>query len=183
MLPPEEKAARQKIYDARYREKNIERLRERDRAKYWKDIEASRAYGREKRARHPETSDAASTRFKRDNPELKRAYDRAWCQLNKEKYAARKQQRRALMLHCTEFDKFVIMQAAILCEMRENTTRIKWQIDHIVPLSKGGTHDFGNIQVVPAVWNAAKRDKNTDRFFATVSGAPMQDVAKPSCVN
>ncbi len=43
--------------------------------------------------------------------------------------------------------------------------RIKFNVDHIVPLSIGGAHHPNNLQVVPAKWNQRKSNRNTDRWL------------------
>ena len=45
------------------------------------------------------------------------------------------------------------------------TTGYDWQVDHIVPLSKGGLHTLNNLQVVPAAWNRNKKNNNCDRYW------------------
>jgi hypothetical protein len=42
---------------------------------------------------------------------------------------------------------------------------IKFNVDHIIPLSVGGTHHPSNLQVVPAKWNQSKHNRNTDRWL------------------
>lgn len=43
--------------------------------------------------------------------------------------------------------------------------KIKFNVDHIVPLSVGGAHHPSNLQVVPAKWNQRKGNTNTDRWL------------------
>lgn len=149
----------------KYAEKNREKKRAADNARYHRDLEASRAAGRAKYAKNPESGRVARKNWQERNKDQVRAWGRAWTQLNKEKYAARAEHRRNLKAHMSEFDKFVMQEAAKLCVLRQVTTRFAWQIDHVVPLAKGGTHAAENLQVVPAAWNAAKRDRNCDRYF------------------
>lgn len=40
------------------------------------------------------------------------------------------------------------------------------QLDHIVPIARGGTHDLSNLRWVCAAANRAKRDLLDDEFFA-----------------
>jgi hypothetical protein len=42
---------------------------------------------------------------------------------------------------------------------------IKFNVDHIIPLSVGGTHHPSNLQVVPAKWNRRKHNRNSDRWL------------------
>lgn len=136
-----------------------------DRARYWQDAEKSRAAARERYAHNPTSVRQATKKWRATNKEAVRAWGRAWAQLNKEKYAARAEHRRKLKSHMSEFDRFVMREAAKLCGLRQAVTRIEWQIDHVVPLAKGGTHAADNLQVVPAAWNAAKRDRHCGKYF------------------
>jgi len=43
----------------------------------------------------------------------------------------------------------------------QNKLNIKFEVDHIVPLSLGGLHHPSNLQVVPKIWNAKKGYNNT----------------------
>lgn len=86
---------------------------------------------------------------------------------------ARKAIRSAYQLACTtensrldDFSKFVLREAVHLRKLREGSTGVKWHVDHIHPVSKGGVGAFDNIQVVPALWNRQKSNKHSERFFA-----------------
>lgn len=86
---------------------------------------------------------------------------------------ARKTIRLAYQLACSktnkeldDFSKFVLREAVRLRKLREKMTGIKWHVDHIHPVSKGGVGTFDNIQVVPAIWNRKKSNKHSERFFA-----------------
>ena len=78
--------------------------------------------------------------------------------------------RKTLRRNLSELDKFCLAEAYRLCKLREKYTKMKWEIDHIVPVSKGGTNKYHNIQVVPAVWNRRKYNTNTDKFFGATQG-------------
>ena len=65
-----------------------------------------------------------------------------------------------------EFDRFVLREAVALRKLRESMLLVPWHVDHIHPVSKGGTSMASNLQVVPAYWNRKKSNKTNDRFFA-----------------
>jgi 5-methylcytosine-specific restriction endonuclease McrA len=79
--------------------------------------------------------------------------------------ALRKAKHRALEKAMTDFDKFVYKQAFHLRKQREKLFGTKWHIDHIVPVSKGGTNEYINFQVVPAKWNLDKSNYHTEKYF------------------
>ena len=61
-----------------------------------------------------------------------------------------------------EFDKFVMVEAAHLCELRKISTGIDWQVDHMLPLQGkevSGLHCGINIQVIPSFLNTSKSNK------------------------
>ena len=65
------------------------------------------------------------------------------------------------------FDIFVWQEAKDLCVLRKKHIGSEWQIDHILPVSKGGTNEYTNIQVVPAKWNKQKSNKHSEKYDFT----------------
>lgn len=64
-----------------------------------------------------------------------------------------------------EFDDFVMKEAFSLARDRENETGIKWDVDHIVPLSAinaCGLHCASNIRVIPAFINRSRKNNYED---------------------
>lgn len=72
----------------------------------------------------------------------------------------------------SELDSFVFEEASKLCQLREQVTGFKWHIDHIVPMmhkQASGLNTAANLQVVPALWNVRKGNRNMDTYFS-ISG-------------
>jgi hypothetical protein len=61
-----------------------------------------------------------------------------------------------------EFDAFVMKEAHHLAKIREEITRFKWDVDHIIPMcgkKVSGLHVYNNIQVIPKSINVRKHNK------------------------
>lgn len=68
----------------------------------------------------------------------------------------------------SELDEFAFSEAIDLRDLRKEITGFEWHIDHIVPLNHKdacGLHVACNFQVVPALWNVTKGNRNMDEFF------------------
>ena len=79
-----------------------------------------------------------------------------------------KRRRLAEKMFQDEFDVFVFEEAVKLCALREQATGFKWQVDHIVPMMHKkacGLNTAHNFQVVPALWNQIKGNRNMDTYF------------------
>jgi hypothetical protein len=82
-------------------------------------------------------------------------------------YAQRRRAKTAYF-QLSELDTFVIEEAYRLRDARKLVTNFDWHVDHIVPLNHKkacGLHNAHNLQVVPAVWNLAKRHGNMDKYL------------------
>ena len=51
-----------------------------------------------------------------------------------------------------------------LAQRRTEQTGFAWEVDHIIPLTKGGLHKPTNLQVVPASWNKSKGNRSEDKY-------------------
>jgi hypothetical protein len=58
-----------------------------------------------------------------------------------------------------EFDEFVLAEAKAACKRRQAMTGYRWEVDHMLPLARGGKHAWWNIQVIPRALNNWKRDR------------------------
>ena len=126
---------------------------------------------------------AVKKRYDQNNPNAKKAkieWKKRWYKTEKGKaaqrrknqsssqkamIAARKAKKRVLDKTMTDFDKFVYKEAYLLKQMRRELLRAEWHIDHTIPISKGGTNEYINIEVVPAKWNLDKSNRHSERFF------------------
>jgi len=132
--------------------------------------EKCREYGKRYREDH---ADEHSARFRRwhesasKDPEYrgrKAAATRRWSSENKGRARLadsikRARRRNARPADFGELDRLVIEEAFDLARRREEQTGIKWHVDHMVPLSRGGAHSWDNIQVIPAEVNLWKRNR------------------------
>lgn len=105
--------------------------------------------------------------WKQNNPEKVRQNKREYHKKNPHVSRAKRALRRATLKNRTplwfgEFDKFVMVEAAHLCELRKISTGIDWQVDHMFPLQGkevSGLHCGINIQVIPSFLNTSKSNK------------------------
>lgn len=47
----------------------------------------------------------------------------------------------------------------------ESKLGVKFEVDHVVPLTSGGFHHPLNLQIAPRVWNRKKGNRNTNRWL------------------
>jgi hypothetical protein len=75
--------------------------------------------------------------------------------------------RRAQKLNQTPVDANMskILEIYSICAlMNEISTNVKWEVDHIIPLSKGGLHHQDNLQILTKEANHKKHAKTTDEY-------------------
>jgi 5-methylcytosine-specific restriction endonuclease McrA len=136
------------------REKNIEKSRARERANYWADPEKRRAHSREWAKAHREQMSAATKKRRRENPEKHRAENRRrYAQRWKNGGSHTLAEWRALVSECG---------FKCLCCLREVTSSVKLEPDHIIPVTKGGPDFIWNIQPLCRTCNIRKQARAID---------------------
>jgi hypothetical protein len=97
--------------------------------------------------------------WRNNNKELVRSYDN---NLRHKRRVAKN------AVDMSELDFFVFQEAHKLCALRKEVTGYDWHVDHIVPINHKqacGLHNAFNFQVVPAVWNIKKSNRNMNKFI------------------
>ena len=193
----EEKAAYRRAYYEANREKENARKRAYHEANREKILARKKAYteaNKEKRKAYREANKekiAAHQRAYREanrekilankktyyeaNREKARAASRTWRKANKEKKAATQARRRAFKrkqvpvhLRDCPHEKKRLVQIYKLRNIISEATGVQHHVDHMWPLSDGGPHWSGNLQVIPAEENMSKHASVCEETKATI---------------
>jgi len=159
-------------YNKDYREKNKERLRIADREKYHNldpskraDVLLSNAKWRKE---NPEKMNEYRLKWldKSGSAEKVRSYNKQYRKDNKESNRRQCATRRAVQQDATpswligcEVELKRLHQIYVLCDLFQKADGIPRHVDHMWPLSDGGPHWSGNLQVLTATENLKKGAK------------------------
>ena len=112
-------------------------------------------------------------RRRQDNPGIDYETTRKWKQENPDKVAASKQRRRTRKAgnggsYTGDEWKILVKSMGSCClSCGEAGTWRTLTVDHVVPISEGGTNNIGNIQPLCGACNSSKGTKKTDYRPAT----------------
>ena len=138
-----------KAHVKKWQQANPEKVNEKYRNLYAKNLEHSRAMRRNRvnnwYLRHQNKARLRSAKYRADHPEVKR--------LAQAKRRAQKQGNGVFEISKLELFK-LLNQPCMGCGSLTNQT-----IDHVIPISKGGTHSIGNLQTLCASCNSSKHTK------------------------
>ncbi len=162
-IDPKLKAERRSVYLAQWRTAHQDQERERQGRERDEHPERVRAKAQRYRERHPEKSRESRQKWRaqnpdygqqwRDaNPEKTRAYGRQWAKNHPHQVADKSARRRAKIRSAPTVEK--IDRLAIyhrdqgVCHLCRRKVSIKtFNLDHLVPISRGGAHTAANLRV------------------------------------
>lgn len=173
---------------ARYRAKHREQTNAKAREKYHADLEASRARNAQRALANPERVVAANARYylkhkqkigertrryREANPDKRREMARVWREANRERFHAYDAIRRARELGAESsprpvylaYLKWARTARGLRCYWCKAKTKVgERHIDHIIPLSKGGSDSVANLCVACPRCNLTKSAKSPENF-------------------
>ena len=149
----------------KYRKENPERVRERRRRYSVANKEKEIAYSRRYEADHRAQRVIKSTKWRINNPEKNRAI--------KARREAVKKNAPGFFTHA-DIEALLIKQGGmcayhLFCPGCRGEIRHSYEIDHIVPLSRGGSNWPQNLQLLCRHCNASKNAKTHDEFMAVLA--------------
>ena len=125
--------------------------------------------------RHKEERNKKNQAYAEENREAARERSRRHYYNSKADYIIRARNRETFIAQETEAlstrCKGVVAATYKASDRISKCLGISFHVDHIVPLSKGGTHAPSNLQIVPAKWNRRKKNLNNDLFPYNTSPA------------
>lgn len=112
------------------------------------------------KSENPGKQSAYSQKWRDGNPEQRREIVRRWVENNPDKVKSKDHRRRARKMGCTvtaaDLNEVVSAAEGKCCLCREPVPEKLQEIDHIVPLAKGGPHSFENLQLLCRTCNRRK---------------------------
>ncbi len=107
--------------------------------------------------------------WEKDNPEKRKAQKKLWFKANpnysknyiinnRDKVNAQNAKHRAQKINATPILTQQEKEKIISCYAKAKKMGFGWQVDHIVPLSKGGLHHPNNLQIIPTRHNLKKHN-------------------------
>ena len=144
-----------------YRSKNKEALKIKRENYYLEHKEQAKLRAMEWDKNHPKEVKERVKRYADKNREIVRERQRLCKKNNPGNITFHVAKRRSMKMKATVtwINDFFVKEAYKLAKLREKLTKIKWHVDHVIPL-KGkyvcGLHVHNNLQVIPAITNIKK---------------------------
>ena len=153
-----------KAYMKAYREANKEAISESNKAYYEANKEAKAEYNK-----------VYKKAYREANKEAVAKREKAYYEANKEASLEKSAKRMALkrnavpkfLRNCVE-EKKRLKEIYKIRQLLSDATGIVYHVDHMWPLSDGGPHWSGNLQVIPAQENLSKSASVDEEIKATI---------------
>ena len=169
MTKAEERTAYHKAYNKAWYQANKDKKAKTSKIWYEENKEKHKAKGKEWRSANQEKFLAKCKEWQLANKPKVAKLNKEWAINNKEKRMANDAKRRLLKQNAeatmTEAEKKNYQELILIRDEATKLFGYAWSIDHIIPLSKGGTNAIDNLEVVPLSWNKSKRDRSTESYW------------------
>ena len=159
----------QKIYNKSYGLRNKEKINARKKEYYLANKEVVALRNKIQYQKNKEIRLEKQKIYNDENKAKKAVYDTEYRIKNKEKRDVWGAEYRLLKNNAlAAMTKEEKENYANLVKIRDDATKLfgyEWHIDHTIPLSLGGTNTIDNLEVVPALWNISKKNRNSDSYW------------------
>ena len=158
-----------------YKQSNSEKSKATSKAWYQANSEKAKATRKAWKQANPEKTKATSKAYRESNPEKIRATQKAWRENNPDKVKAKNKKRRSLKKgngHEYYTENQVLQTYGTICNICFKKISLKaprrvgqlgWQeglhIDHLIPISKGGSDTLENVRPTHGLCNLNKSNK------------------------
>lgn len=139
-----------KAYFKAYYQRRKEELKAAAKAHYEQNKDTKKANAKRWKAENPERMKEIRAK-ERQRPEIRAAVNEATRRRRKQKNA----------IHLTEGERLFLMSYYEQAQELTTTTGVKHEVDHIIPLVKGGLHAPWNLQVLTQFDNRSKGGRLT----------------------
>lgn len=168
----------------RWREKNPDRAKEIQERYKLNHPNAQKEAARRYYRKNAKKENERTVKYRNENRDKTRAHQRkswhknreknlerkkAWMKKNKDKVIEKQTKRRALELNCKTFlilPKELFRLKNSPCRVCGSTKSI--EIDHVIPLSRGGSHGIGNLQPLCKSCNTSKHARFMTEWYKAV---------------
>ncbi len=157
-----------------YAEKNADRARDRAKARYWRYRDAALEANALYRKINAEKIKERRTARRKEKGDALREQSRNFYKRNKERMRpqrkAAKAMRRSALGSVTKQDVETLLhlQKWRCAACKADVKKVGYHLDHIFPLSKGGTNDRNNLQILCPACNLSKSAKHPIDFMQSI---------------
>lgn len=141
----------------------------------WERIQENR---RRWKKRNPESNRAHKLKYAAANRDKEAARMRRWSKTNPEQASAnvrsyKAKKRGAEGSHCAkDIEEILVLQGGFCVYCKIEISNGNKHIDHITPISRGGSNGPENLQVLCRTCNMRKHDKTHEEYLTFIGGAP-----------
>lgn len=172
LLSEETRRVRKEVRDSLYRESNKNEQAIRARKWYEKNRDAVKEKSKRYYITNKRKKLSKSKEYRENNKEKLSSYNSEYCKNNRDLCSMKSSRRRAIKAgnggsHTVDQRKNKFQELGNICYYCGIPG--KMTVDHLTPISRGGTDDIGNIVPACLRCNCSKRDRTAKEFFESMT--------------